>query len=57
MYQLAMKIFFITILISVILSFFILMHLIYHKKHNYINVWSFPMLLAILIELFIHKQY
>ena len=57
MYQLAMKIFFITILISVILSFFILMHLIYNKKHNYINVWSFPMLLAILIELFIHKQY
>ena len=52
-----MKMFFITILISVILSFFILIHLIYNKKHNYINVWSFPMLLAILIELYIHKQY
>ena len=57
MYKLAMKMFYITIIIATILSIYLLLHLIYNKKHKDINAWWFPMLLAILIELYVDKQY
>ena len=45
-----------TILFATLLSLFILIEAYYDRRHYLINAWHFPMLLAIVIELYIYKD-
>ena len=52
MYKHAIYIFKILIIITTLLSLYILLTAMYEKRLKIINPWRFPMLLAILIELY-----
>ena len=57
MYSYAISIIKISTLIAALSSLYILVHLSYYKQHDKISAWQFPMLLAVLIELYIFKMY
>ena len=53
MYKHAQQLFIILLILTTIVSFYILMHKIYYKKYHQVRCWHFPMLFAICIETFI----
>lgn len=57
MYSYAISIMKISTLIAALSSLYILVHLSYYKQRDKISAWQFPMLLAVLIELYIFKMY
>ena len=57
MYKYAVSIMKFSTLIAALSSLYVLAHLSYFKQHDKINPWQFPMLLAVLIELYIYKLY
>ncbi len=42
------------IVIVTLISFYLLSKKLYYKEFNDINVWQFPMLVAILLEIYIY---
>ncbi len=52
MYKHTMSIFKIVIIIATLMSFYIFFNKLYDIKKGGVNAWQFPMLLAILIELY-----
>jgi hypothetical protein len=57
MYYYAVSIMKISIIIAALASLYILCNVSYYKQRDKISAWQFPMLLAILIELYIFKMY
>lgn len=52
MYKHTMSIFTIVIIIATLFSFYILLYRLYVGNMRLVNPWQFPMLFAILIELY-----
>ena len=57
MFYYAVSIMKISIIIAALSSLYILCNVSYYKQRDKISAWQFPMLLAILIELYIFKMY
>ena len=57
MFYYAVSIMKISTIIAALSSLYILVHLSYYKQHDKMSAWQFPMLLAVLIELYIFKMY
>lgn len=53
-YMTSMNLLKISVIVSVLLSLYILLIHMYKKEYSKMNCWQFPMLLAILIEILIY---
>ena len=53
-YMTSMNLLKLSVIVSVLLSLYILLIHMYKKEYSKMNCWQFPMLLAILIEILIY---